>query len=114
MHVPPPAPAWLSRESPPPPVVVTPPAGGAAADDSSSDGGDRHRRSDRARDEADGWCEDGSLHQHYCHGAGDDDADDEDATVAILRGERTQHGMHILPDRGGWGPIYYSVLTRVA
>lgn len=28
-------------------------------------------------------------------------------------GERAEHGVHILPDAGGSGPIYYSVLTRL-
>ena len=29
-------------------------------------------------------------------------------------GERTEHGVAILPDRTGWGPIFYSVLERMA
>ena len=32
----------------------------------------------------------------------------------VARGELTEHGIHILPDRGGWGPIYYAVLDRAA
>lgn len=28
-------------------------------------------------------------------------------------GEKTEYGIHILPDRTGWGPIYYSVIQKV-
>lgn len=34
-------------------------------------------------------------------------------TAAPLDGERTEHGWLVLPDKTGYGPIYYSVLQRL-
>jgi len=42
---------------------------------------------------------------------------DFDENILKLTGipyTKTKYGYHVLPDQGGWGPLYFSILTRQA